>query len=53
MILMKRIEIRIPYDAPEAWSFELEPTDALCGTSPNHPGDDLPWYPGHDEEDEF
>lgn len=51
---MKRTEHRIPYDAPEAYCFEFEPTDTICQDSPNHPGEDLPWYPGTDDgDDEF
>ena len=49
---MNRKELRLPYDAPEIGCIRLDPAGTVCNnTSPNHPGDDLPWYPGDDDDE--
>ena len=49
---MNRKELKLPYDAPEIGCIRLDPAGTVCNnTSPNHPGDDLPWYPGDDDDE--
>ena len=47
---MKRTDKRIPYDTPRCGCIVLDPADIICD-SPNHPGDDLPWYPGEGDDE--
>ncbi|MCQ2139120.1 MAG: hypothetical protein MJZ09_01955 [Bacteroidales bacterium] len=46
---MKIFDSNTSYSAPEIEFFEVEEMAVICN-SPNHPGEDLPWFPGDDDE---
>lgn len=53
-MLMTRKEKRLPYDAPWMGCIRLDVAGGVCNnTSPNHAGDDIPWYPGDDDDNEL
>ena len=46
---MKDTKRNLFYLAPEIEFYEVDEMTVICN-SPNHPGEDLPWNPGDDDE---